>query len=634
MLFDIVRNNKRITQVFLVLITLPFAFWGVESYVRNTDSDVAVASVGGGKISQQELQAAMREQQDRMRTQLGGKVDPATFETPQMRSAVLDSLITQRLLTEQARKAKLVVGDQQLVQFIANVPSLQDKGKFSKERYEALVAAQGMSKEMFEARVRQDIAVQQLVLPITEAGIVGNVASGRWMATQLERREISELQLVPDNFTGKVKLAGDAVQKYYEANRKQFELPEQVRAEYLVLSREELAAQATISDQDIKAYYKTHEARFREPESRRASHILIRADKGAPEAEANAAKAKAEDLLAQVRKAPTDFARLAKQHSQDPGSAAKDGDLDWFGRGAMVKAFEDTVFSLKEGQVSDVVRSDFGFHVIRVTGIRPERVKSLDDVKAEIVAELRREIGTKKYAEAAEAFGNTVYEQSDSLKPAAEKWKLEIRQTPWIAKGGKLAPNFDSPKLSAALFSDDALKNKRNTEAVEVAPGMLVAARVLEHKPAALQPMESVRADIEKRLMREEAAALAIKDGEEKLARLRKGETVDLKWPAVRSVSRNQAPGLPPDSIRAIFAASTATLPVFVGVAYPGRGYALYRIASVKAGESGKDDPGSRTLSQKYASLIAEEEFAAWMASLKGSNPVKINKATLETKER
>ena len=223
MLFDIVRNNKRVTQLFLALITLPFAFWGVESYVRNTDSDIAVASVGRGKISQQEFRAAMREQQDRMRTQLGGKVDPETFETPQMRRAVLDSLITQRLLAAHVRTGKMVVGDQQLVQFIASVPSLQDKGKFSKERYEALVASQGMSKEMFEARVRQDIAVQQLVLPVTEAGIVGSVASNRWMATQLERREISELQLVPDNFTGKVSLGSDAVEKFYEANRKLFE---------------------------------------------------------------------------------------------------------------------------------------------------------------------------------------------------------------------------------------------------------------------------------------------------------------------------------------------------------------------------------------------------------------------------
>jgi peptidyl-prolyl cis-trans isomerase D len=434
-----------------------------------------------------------------------------------------------------------VVGDQQLIQFIASVPSLQDNGKFSKERYEALVAAQGMSKEMFEARVRQDIAVQQLALPVTEAGIVGTVASGRWAATQIERREISELQLVPDNFTAKVKLAADAVQKYYEANRKLFELPEQVRAEYLVLSRDALAAQAAIGDEDIKAYYKTHDARFKEAESRRASHILIRADKNAPEAEANAAKAKAEELLGQVRKAPADFAKLAKQHSQDPGSAAKGGDLDWFGRGAMVKAFEDTVFALKDGQVSDVVRSDFGFHVIRVTGIRPERIKSIDDVKAEIVAELRREIGTKKYAEAAEAFGNMVYEQSDSLKPAAEKWKLEVRQTSVDCQGWQACAEFRQPETVGRAVQRRCAEEQAQHRSGRSRAGMLVAARVLEHKPAALQPMESVRAEIEKRLIREEAASLAIKDGEEKLARLTKGEAVDRE--VVAEPQRESEPG-------------------------------------------------------------------------------------------
>lgn len=634
-MFDIVRNNKRITQGFLVLITLPFAFWGVESYVRNIDSGAEVASVGRGKITQQELQSALREQQDRLRTQLGGKVDPAMLETPQMRRAVLDSLVTQRLLAEQAQKSKLVIGNEQLVQFIAGVPSLQENGRFSKERYEALVAAQGMSKEMFEARLRQDLAMQQLMLPVTEAGISGQVATGRWLATQLEQREISEAPLLPDSYAGRVKLAADAVQKYYEANRKQFELPEQVRAEYLVLSRDALTAAASIGDEEVNAYYKSHADRYKEGETRRASHILIRAAKDAPEAEVTAAKAKAEQLLAQVRKTPGDFAKLAKDNSQDPGSAAKGGDLDWFARGAMVKTFEDTAFMLKEGQISEVVRSDFGFHVIRVTGVRPERVKPLAEVKAQIVDEIKRETGMKKYSEAAEAFGNMVYEQADSLKPAAEKWKLELRQTPWLAKGGKLAAPFDNQKLATALFSDDGLKNKRNSEAVEVAPGTLVSARVLEHKPAALQPIEAVKGEIEKRLIREEAVKLAIKDGEEKLARLTKGEATDLKWSPARKISRTQAPGLPPESVRVVFAADVAKLPVHAGVAYPGQGYALYRISStIKAGEVGKDDPRARALTEQYARIVAEEEFAAWMASLKENYPVKVNKAALENKER
>jgi len=635
-MFDLVRNNKRIVQIFLVLITLPFAFWGVESYVRNVDDSANIAKVGGRTISSQELATALREQQDRMRSQLGGKVDPAMFESAQMRRAVLDSLVTQRLLAEQARTAKLAVGNEQLIQFIASVPSLQENGRFSKERYEALVAAQGMSKEMFEARLRQDMAVQQLILPVTEASIAGQVAAGRWLTAQLEQREISQAVLIPASYSGQVTLAADAVQKYYEANRMQFELPEQVRAEFLVLSRDALAAQAVIGDDEVKAYYQSHADSYKQGEMRRASHILIRVAKDAPEAEAKVAKAKAEDILSQLKKAPADFAKLAKQSSQDPGSAEKGGDLDWFGRGAMVKGFEEAAFSLKENQISDVVRSDFGFHIIRVTGVRPARAKPLEEVKLELQAELKREFGMKKYAEAAEAFGNIVYEQSDSLKPAAEKWKLELRQTQWLVKGGKLPPPFDNAKLAAALFSDDGLKNKRNSEAVEVAPGTLVSARVLEHKPAALQPLEAIKSDIEKQLIQEEAIKLAIKDGEDKLARLAKGEVLALKWSPSVSVSRSAAPqGLPPESLSAVFKANPGKLPSHVGVAFPGQGYALYRITAVKPGNNNlKGDQRAGALAQQYARLVAEEEFVAWMSTLKDKYPVEINKAALESKDR
>ena len=633
-MLDFVRNNKRITQVFLALITLPFAFWGVESYVRNADVGTGVATVGGSKISQQEFESALRERQDRMRAQLGGSVDQALFESVQMRRAVLDSLVTQRLLAEQAQKIRLVVGNEQLVQVIAGVPSFQENGKFSRERYEAVVAAQGMSKEMFEARLRQDIAMQQLTLPVTEAGITGQVAANRWLATQTEQRQIGEVRLRPEAYAGQVTLAADAVQKFYETNRRQFELPEQVRAEFLVLSRDALTAQAAIGDEEAKAYYQSHVDRFKVGETRRASHILILVAKDAPEAEVQAAKAKADELLVQARKAPGDFAKLARQSSQDLMSAKKDGDLDWFGRGGMVKVFEDAAFALKEGQISDVVRSEFGFHIIRLTGVRAERVKPFEDAKAEIIADLKRETGTKKYAEAAEAFGNMVYEQADSLKPAAEKWKLEQRQTQWLAKGGKLPPPFDNPKLAAALFSDDAMKNKRNTEAVEVAAGTLVSARVLEHKPAALQPLELVKVDIERHLIRDEAIKLAIKDGEEKLARLAKGEALDLAWSPARSVSRTAAAKLSLDELRAVFKVDTARLPAYAGVALPGDGYALLRISAVKPGVAAKDDPRGGALVQQYARFIAEEEFLAWMATLKEKYPVQINKAVLESKER
>jgi len=629
-MFDIVRNNKRITQVFLALITLPFAFWGVESYVRNVDSDSEVATVGEARVTLQEFQTARREQQEVAMRQLG-KVDPAVFDTPQMRRAILDSLITQRLLAERARKARMSVSDQQLVQFISTVPTLQENGKFSKERYAALVAGQNMSKEMFEARLRQDLAMQQLTIPVSEGSLPGQAASARWIATQLEQREVSEAALIPDAYAKQVKLAADAAQKHYDANRKQYETREQVRAEFLVLSRDEIAAQTTPSDSDIQAAYKGNESRLKSPESRRASHILIKAGSGADE---KAAKEKAEGILAQVKKSPADFARLAKQHSQDPGSADNGGDLDWFSRGAMVKPFEDAVFDMKEGQISELVRTDFGFHIIRLAGIRGERVKPLAEVRDELVAELKRDAGMKRYNEAAEAFGNMVYEQSDSLKPAADKWKLAVRQSPWLAKGGQLPSPFDNPKLATAIFGDDAVKQKRNTEAVEIGSGVLVAARVVEHKPAALQPFASVRAEIEKLLVQQEAARLAIEDGKAKLAKLQKGEPVSLKWGPVASLRRSDRLPLAPESVSAVFAADAAKLPAYAGTPHPGKGYALYRISAVKAAGNPKDDPRTAALQQNYSRTIAEEEFSAWLATLRREHPVKINTAALEAKDR
>lgn len=634
-MFDAVRNNKKIVQGFLVLITLPFAFWGVESYVRNAGDGGDAATVGSAKISLQELQGALREQQDRLRAQLGGRIDPAMFDTPMMRRAVLETLVGQRLMAQQAQKSNLVVTNNDLAQFIASVPALQENGKFSPERYASLVASQGMSKEVFEARLRQDMTLQQQVLPLTAGSIAGAVAGQRWVAAQLEQRDVAEVRLTPDAYVAQVKLAADAAQKFYEANRKKFELPEQVRVEYLTLGKDALAAQNAPTEEEIKARYQAAADRFKEPETRRASHILIPVAKDAADAAVKAAQAKAEEVLALAKKTPADFAKLAKQYSQDPGSATKGGDLDWIGRGMMVKPFEDSVFSLKDGQMSELVRSDFGFHIIRLTGIRAERVKPYEEVKAELVAELKRDLATKKYAEAAEAFGNTVYEQADSLKPAADKWKLSVRQSEWLPKGGRLTPPFDNPKLAAAIFSDDAIKNKRNTEAVEVASGVLVAARVVEHKPASVQELASVKAQIEQVLTREEAAKLAQKDGEEKLAKLSKGEAVELKWSPVRSLSRIENGGLPPEAARAVFKVDGSKLPGFAGASLPGGAYALYRVGAVKAVDAGKDEPKARELNQHYARLVAEEEFTAWMIHLRQRFPVEVHKAALETsKER
>ncbi len=630
-MFEYVRNSKRFIKIVLAIIILPFALWGVDSYVR-TGGSGDIATVGGTPIVLTEFQQALREQQERLRPMLGN-ANPEMLDSPEIRRAVLDTLINQRLLLLNATKSNLSLSDTQLAEFIAAVPQLQENGKFSKERYEALVASQNISKEMFEARLRQDLLMQQGMAAVTEAALTGRSTADRWLDTQLEEREISEAVLRPEHYAGQVKLAPDAVKNYFEANRKQFEMPEQVRVEFVVLSQELFANQVTVTDNELRKAYAAQAERNKQPEMRRASHILITASG----TDVKAAQAKAEELLAQLKKNPGDFARLASQHSQDPGSAAKGGDLDWFGPGMMVKPFEDAVYTLKENQISELVRSDFGFHIIKLTGVRAERVQPFEEARAGIAVELKRQMAARKYTESAESFMNMVYEQPDSLKPVIEKFKLDPQQSDWIIRNGSAIPPFTNAKLMAAVFSDDALKNRRNTEAIEVGPNTLVSARVIEHRPAEVPSLESLQSTIEKILVRQEAGILAAKDGADKLARLQKGENISVSWSAARRVSRANAPQLSPAAVRAVFRADVAKLPAYAGAEMAGGSYALYRIEAAKkyaASVAGGEPPTALALRQNYEQVVAEQDLMAWIAALKERHEVTINKKLLESTER
>ena len=628
-MFDAVRNNKRIVQVFLALITLPFAFFGVDSYMRNGDSGSDVATIGDVKITQQQFQQSLREQQDRLRTQLGAQFDPKMLENPEARKAILDDLINQRLLVIEAGKKKMFASNDAIRQAIGGIDAFKVDGKFSSERYEAALRAQGMTPAGFEAQLRQDLTLQQLAGAIGQSGVVSRSVADRVLALQTEKRDVLEYRLALDSYLGKVKLADDAAKKFYDENAKQFETPEQAKAEYLVLSMESIASQLAVTEAEVKAWYEGHKDRYQQPEERRASHILIATEKLGKDK----AKAKAEELLKEIRSNPAAFADLAKKNSDDPGSASKGGDLGFFGRGAMVKAFEDTTQNLKEGEISGVVESDFGFHIIKLTGIHAAKEKPLAEVRADIEAELKKAAGSRKFAEAAEAFSNMVYEQSDSLKPVADKFKLTIQKSDWLGRQANPANGtLGNEKLLAALFSDEAVKNKRNTEAVEIATNTLVAARIADYKPKALQPFDGVKASIETLLKHKEAQVLASKDGEARLDALKKGED-KLTWGAAKSISRMDARLLPPPAAQSVFRMETGKLPSYTGVELPGAGYALYKLTKVEAGEK-LDDARKQGMMKQLGNMVAQEEVQLYLAALRGRYKVEINQAALESKDK
>jgi len=288
----------------------------------------------------------------------------------------------------------------------------------------------------------------------------------------------------------------------------------------------------------------------------------------------------------------------------------------------------EVVFVMKQGEMR-AAESQFGFHVLRVTAVQGGKGRSLEEVRKELTAELSNQKGARKFAEAGEVFSNMVYEQSDSLKPAAEKFKLTVQTTGWIAKTARQELGaLDNPKLLAALFSSDALKGKRNTDAVQVAPGVLVAARVIEHRPEEQIKYDEVKAAVGEMLRRRAAAALAQKDGEAKLAELKKGKDAGLKWSPARVVSRREAQGMPPEALQRVVSADVSTLPVYVGVSFP-EGYLLLRVSKVIEAEPKQADPQSAA---RISGLYGRSEYEAYVGSLRARADVEINPSNLEKK--
>lgn len=618
-MFEFIRTHRRLMQFLLLLIIFPsFAFLGLESYTRMSDRDEPVAKVAGQTITQQEWTAAQSRQLDRFRQMFGEQFNPAMFDTPEGRQGVLDNLIAQKALAAYVADNNLTVSDDTVRKTIVEIQGLTDAdGKFDKERYKALLAAQGMTPDKFEAGLRRDLAIQQ-----TNAVIQGTAFSPKTVATHIatlnqQVRNVQELPFTPAAFKSQVKLTDAMLEEYYKKNAAQFEIPETVKAEFVLLSGELVESQIKVDDADINGYYEQNLARYKTEEQRRASHILISAGKAASVGEKANAKAKAEKLLAQLRKTPADFAKLAKENSQDPGSAERGGDLDFFGKGMMVKAFEETAYKLKEGEISDLVESDFGYHIIRLTAIKPAATRSLAEVKENIVDEIKRQQAGKKFAEMSEQFTNMVYEQSDSLKPVADKLGLKIetvasltrKPNPALPKGAA----FNQPKFLAALFADEATRNKRNTEAVEVAPNVLVAGRVLEYKPVTKTPLAEVKPVVEDRVTNIEAEQLARKAGEAKLAEVRSGAAAE--FGANLAVSRNKADGIPGQAMAAIMKADITTLPAYVGVSLPGRGYSIYRINSVAA--DAVDEVNMKAEQQQVDEFLAAQEMAAYLGVVK-----------------
>jgi peptidyl-prolyl cis-trans isomerase D len=626
-LFDFFQKHKRFSQVFLGLIALTFATWGIESYTSMRGGRDRVATVNGSDISQREFAEQLRQRQERLRQMLGNALDPAVLESPELRSELLESLISQRLVATEAAREHLYLSREAVIDAIVQAPDFQEDGKFSPARYQAYLASRNTTDERNVADLQQQLPLGRLVGSIADTAIAPRSLGQRLAAIETERREVSEARIPVQQFLAQARVDEAEAKAYYDANAADYRLPERVRAEYLVLSAEALAKQETVDPGELKTQWQA------------AYGEKLRAK--------DEARKKAQEVLAAARKNPAGFAELAKRESQDSGSAASGGDLGFAPRGSLVKPVEDALFQLKEGAISDLVESEFGFHILRVTGIRgsgaaqerrashiliaaPTDAKPFEEMRGAMEAELKRSRAAKRFAEAAENFNNIVYEQPESLKPAAERFKLQIQTTGWIGKSASQELGaLDNPKLLAALFSPDSLKTRRNTDAIEVAPSTMVAARVIEHEPPKQRDFAEVRKEITELLRQRKASELAYKDGAAKLERLKKGEDAGVAWGPARSVSRREAQGLPADVLRRVVRADVSKLPAYIGVPIPDAGYLLLRISKVVEGEAKELDPQGAA---RIAGMVGEAQYEAYVAALRSRADIEVRPLSQEPK--
>jgi peptidyl-prolyl cis-trans isomerase D len=611
-MFDFVRKHTRIMQFLLFLLIFPsFVLFGLEGYNSFREGGATVASVDGQDITQGEWDAAHRSQVERMRSSMPN-VDVKLFDTPEAKYSTLERLVRDRLLQVASAKLRLGASDARLAAELQQNPTIaalrRADGTLDMERYRQLLGTQGMSPESFEAQVRGDLASRQVMSGVGVTSLSSATLADVTLNAFYEQRQVQVARFAPADFVGQINPTDAELETYYKANPDKFQSAERADIEYVVLNLAAIQKDIVVPEAELKTYFEQNAARLAGLEERRASHILINADKGASAAERDAARAKAQALLVEVQKTPAQFAELARKNSQDTGSAAKGGDLDFFGRGAMVKAFEDAAFALKKGETSGVVETEFGFHIIRLTDIKQPEQKSFDSQRAKLEQEVRGQLAQRKFAEVAEQFTNLVYEQSDSLKPAAERLKLDLQTASNLGRepvAGNTAAN--NPKLLAAVFSQDSIEKKRNTEAVELAPNVLAAARITSYSPARTLPLDEVKARVREQVVAQQAGERARSEGVAKLAEWKTSPDA-AKLPAAIVVSREAKQSQPSALVEAALRVSTQTLPAWVGVDLGTSGYAVVKVEKVLP----RDAANAAGLARE------REQYAQWWASAEG----------------
>ena len=614
-MFEAIRKHSKIVMFLLFLLVIPsFVLVGIDSNYFSEKSPV-VARVDGHKITQADWDNAHREETDRIRAQ-SPNVDPKQLDTPQARYATLERLVRDRVFAAAAQSSHLITSDARLARALQDIPAIaalkRPDGSLDTEAYRSLVGAQGLTPEGFEANVRRELSVSQVMGGVMSTAFATDAAAKLAFDSLYQRREIQVARFNASDYAKQVNPTDADIEAFYKANAQRFQQQEQAAVEYVVLDLDSVRSGIRVNEDDLRTYYKENLTRLAAKEERRASHILINAAKDAPAADREQAKARAQELLAQVRKSPASFAEVAKKSSQDSGSAPAGGDLNFFGRGAMVKPFEDAVFAMKKGEISDVVESDFGYHIILLTDIKTPRQPSFEELRPSLEAELKQQQAQRKFAEVAEAFTNSVYEQPDSLKPVADSLKLKIQTAEGVTRipGPGASGPLANPKFLEALFANDSVEGKRNTSAIEVGPSQLVAGRISTYTPTRTLPLQEVSDRARLLLIAEKSAELARKDAEAKKAAWTGNAAPAAGLAPAVVVSRDQTQNLPRAVVDAALRASPDNLPAWVSADLGSQGTAVVKVLRIIPREGADAQQAAQQRQQLQQWWTTAEGFA------------------------
>ena len=627
-MLDKIRNNtqSKFAKIVLVIIIIPFALFGIDSYLSSIGDDVYAAKVNGESITIQSYQNALNRVKDQFLNQ-NTPPDPAIFETSEFRKSVLDGMIASKLVAQEAVRANFVISDDQLSQYILGMPGFQRNGKFDQEAYDNLAMRQNLTPKKLDELIRKDLAKQQVKDSMNKYAFVTKEKIQKLVNLAYQKRDVSMLELRLDDYLKKVNVTDEEIGEYYEANPNNFIMPDQVKVNFLLYSVAEILPKVKITDDEVQQYFEENKAQFEGSQQRRAKHILFLTDSGMTESEVADVKKLAESVREEVIKSPKRFDELAKEYSKDTESAKKGGDLGFFSRGMMVKEFDETVFDMKVGDVSPLVKTQFGFHIIALTEIKGDEV-TFDSVKAQIKGEILYSKAQQIYAEGAEEFANLIYEKSDSLQPAADRFDLTIQESQWLSLD-TAKKFFNNEAFAQAVFDPEAIEQKTNINAIEVSPNNLISAQVIDFKPSAPRTLDDAIEEIKEFLTKSNAQKLLISDGEEMIEKL-ESNTKKVEWIDELVIDKVDPQGISKPIVRAIFSMNQESLPSYEGIYDPANDeYIVVRLNNVISDEV-TDNLSVDIYSDEYVAALKDAIDNAYVDDLRAMADIEYNPQVIQ----